>query len=66
MSAASTCPTCKGPRKPYPENKAFPFCSSRCKLADLDNWLGERYRVASEPSPFSTEDELDDAQRRLN
>jgi len=24
---------------------SFPFCSSRCKLLDLGNWLGERYRI---------------------
>jgi uncharacterized protein len=22
-----------------------PFCSERCKLADLGRWLGEEYRV---------------------
>ena len=27
--------------KPLP--KSFPFCSRRCKMADLDNWLNERY-----------------------
>ncbi|MEN9578383.1 MAG: gyrase inhibitor YacG [Pseudomonadota bacterium] len=24
-----------------------PFCSPRCKLADLGNWLGETYRVST-------------------
>ena len=27
----------------------FPFCSQRCKLIDLGRWLGEEYRVESEP-----------------
>jgi len=22
-----------------------PFCSAKCKLGDLHNWLGERYRI---------------------
>jgi hypothetical protein len=25
-----------------------PFCSANCKLADLHNWLGEKYRIPSE------------------
>lgn len=34
-----------------------PFCSPRCKLADLDNWLSERY-VLSEPiSPPAFDEE---------
>jgi endogenous inhibitor of DNA gyrase (YacG/DUF329 family) len=24
-----------------------PFCSARCKLADLHNWLSESYRISS-------------------
>ena len=24
---------------------AFPFCSERCRLLDLGNWLDERYQV---------------------
>ena len=25
-----------------------PFCSERCKLIDLGNWLGESYRIAGD------------------
>ncbi|MCS6914859.1 MAG: DNA gyrase inhibitor YacG [Myxococcales bacterium] len=35
------CPICGAP----PSAEAFPFCSSRCRLIDLGNWLGERYVV---------------------
>lgn len=24
-----------------------PFCSARCKLADLDNWLNGSYRIST-------------------
>ncbi len=24
-----------------------PFCSERCKLIDLDNWLAGRYRIST-------------------
>ncbi len=27
-----------------------PFCSERCKLADLGRWLAEDYRVAEDTS----------------
>jgi endogenous inhibitor of DNA gyrase (YacG/DUF329 family) len=26
-------------------NPFRPFCSERCKLLDLDNWLSERYQI---------------------
>jgi endogenous inhibitor of DNA gyrase (YacG/DUF329 family) len=52
------CPICKN-RLPEPPSDAsgarstsasFPFCSERCKLVDLGNWLGEGYRIpAGEP-----------------
>ena len=38
------CPICK--RTVTWEGNPFrPFCSERCKLIDLDNWLEERYRA---------------------
>jgi endogenous inhibitor of DNA gyrase (YacG/DUF329 family) len=39
------CPICRKPVPPREENRAFPFCSERCKLLDLGKWLGEEYRV---------------------
>jgi endogenous inhibitor of DNA gyrase (YacG/DUF329 family) len=27
----------------------FPFCSARCRTIDLGRWLGEKYRVPTEP-----------------
>ncbi len=43
------CPTCKKPSAPRAENKAFPFCSERCRLIDLGDWLSESYRVPVGP-----------------
>jgi endogenous inhibitor of DNA gyrase (YacG/DUF329 family) len=38
------CPVCK--QSVTPEGNTFrPFCSERCKMIDLDNWLEGRYRV---------------------
>lgn len=31
------------------DNKSRPFCSPRCKLADLDHWLSGSYRVPGPP-----------------
>jgi len=53
------CPICS--REVEVEANAFrPFCSERCKLIDLDNWLSGRYCVSTPPvsreSPAGTED----------
>ncbi|MEO7276207.1 MAG: DNA gyrase inhibitor YacG [Vicinamibacterales bacterium] len=37
-----------------------PFCSERCKLADLGRWLGEEYRVPQEDAPSSDPEEPGD------
>jgi hypothetical protein len=42
--ATTRCPICKR-RTVRKGNPYRPFCSERCKLLDLDNWLSERYRV---------------------
>jgi endogenous inhibitor of DNA gyrase (YacG/DUF329 family) len=41
----SRCPICARPAAPRDENVAYPFCSGRCKLIDLGNWLDGRYRI---------------------
>ena len=42
----SPCPICRA--KVTDESPARPFCSPRCRLIDLGNWLGGRYRIAGE------------------
>jgi uncharacterized protein len=40
------CPICQ--REATWEGNAFrPFCSERCRLLDLDNWLQGRYRIST-------------------
>jgi endogenous inhibitor of DNA gyrase (YacG/DUF329 family) len=55
-----TCPTCRkqleGTRADepkLPKLPTLPFCSPRCRAADLGNWLNESYRISS---PASEED----------
>jgi uncharacterized protein len=47
------CPMCKR-ETTWEGNPHRPFCSERCKLIDLDNWLSERYRISS---PFTDTDD---------
>jgi endogenous inhibitor of DNA gyrase (YacG/DUF329 family) len=50
--ARACCPTCKQPLPGAVDRgepgSPFPFCSPRCKLADLGAWLNESYRIPGE------------------
>lgn len=39
------CPRC-GNEKESAGNPYRPFCSERCKLIDLGNWLTDTYRIS--------------------
>jgi endogenous inhibitor of DNA gyrase (YacG/DUF329 family) len=40
------CPICKQVIEAAPDDFGpRPFCSTRCKMVDLGNWLNETYRV---------------------
>jgi len=41
------CPNC-GKETNWENNPFRPFCSEKCKLADLFKWLNEEYRVEEE------------------
>ena len=59
-SYSSLCPVCN-----KPANKKYrPFCSSRCKLIDLGNWIDGSYRLPGENSP--AEAEIIDLESHLN
>lgn len=48
------CPTCKRPLAAEPADKKFaPFCSDRCRLADLGSWLDGAFRIGA---PLSESD----------
>lgn len=48
-SAMPRCPICKNQVEPRASNRAYPFCSPRCQLADLGKWLDGDYRVPIAP-----------------
>lgn len=51
MAAAAErpCPICGKAAGARPGNPFGPFCSERCRLADLGSWLNGAYRIAGDP-----------------
>lgn len=43
------CPTCQRAVTWTSDNTFKPFCSERCKLIDLGEWVMEEKRIAGEP-----------------
>jgi endogenous inhibitor of DNA gyrase (YacG/DUF329 family) len=52
------CPECGGESVYAVSNPARPFCSMRCKNADLGAWATESFRVAA--GPGADDLEIDD------
>ncbi|MGQ0586651.1 MAG: DNA gyrase inhibitor YacG [Gammaproteobacteria bacterium] len=42
------CPGCSGPVDSSAANRWQPFCSERCRLADLGQWFAGRYAVPAD------------------
>ncbi|MGH9397458.1 MAG: DNA gyrase inhibitor YacG [Terriglobia bacterium] len=53
------CPICRR-ELPMGKNLFRPFCSERCRMIDLDNWLAGRYRI-SPPAAAEPDDDGDGA-----
>jgi uncharacterized protein len=53
------CPRC-GKEVQKSGNRVWPFCSERCKLIDLGNWISGSYRI---PTRSTDEDEDGDRPR---
>ena len=58
------CPMCKKAIANVQE-PAFPFCSDKCRLLDLGNWLDGKYNT-SRPLDPSDEQSIDETQIPLN
>jgi len=50
MKKAYTCPTCNRETSLGNENPWRPFCSERCRLIDLGEWVSEKKRIISDDS----------------
>jgi endogenous inhibitor of DNA gyrase (YacG/DUF329 family) len=55
------CPICRRALATDKPTPTHPFCSPRCKLVDLGNWLGDGYVIAGQSvDPSSGEPVLDE------
>ncbi|MCB1802396.1 MAG: DNA gyrase inhibitor YacG [Gammaproteobacteria bacterium] len=45
------CPTCGKAVAWTGQSRWRPFCSERCKLIDLGEWLSEEHRIPGDPAP---------------
>jgi endogenous inhibitor of DNA gyrase (YacG/DUF329 family) len=61
MSKMVKCPRC-GKKTDITNNPYRPFCSERCKLIDLGNWLSGNYRIPTRESP-ADENQTPDPQK---
>lgn len=53
------CPLCKTEVEDAPDDFEWrPFCSQRCKVADLHNWLTGEYRISTNLEQGDAEDEI--------
>lgn len=60
MVKTVACPTCGKPVTWIPESRWRPFCSERCRLIDLGEWLEEKHRIEEpdeEAAPWPPSDE---------
>ena len=57
------CPICGTPASWTPENKWRPFCSERCRLIDLGEWLTENKRIPGEAQDSHDETDTQHAKR---
>ena len=50
------CPQCQRAFDWDPASPWRPFCSERCRLIDLGDWLSEGHRIAGDPAPGPVDD----------
>lgn len=48
---SARCPNCDKILAHDVDGRWRPFCSERCKLADLGQWFAGRYAIPAEPGP---------------
>ncbi|MFO1394849.1 MAG: DNA gyrase inhibitor YacG [Steroidobacteraceae bacterium] len=48
--ATVACPTCRAPVEWSDASPYRPFCSERCRLIDLGEWMSERHVIPGEPT----------------
>lgn len=59
MTQAVPCPNCGELADAGKDNGWRPFCSRRCKLIDLGEWLTEEHRIPGRPEPGASHEDDD-------
>jgi endogenous inhibitor of DNA gyrase (YacG/DUF329 family) len=59
------CPACRRPTVYGPDNAWRPFCSERCRRADLGAWANEEYRVPAQSPPDGEPGDAGDSSQAL-
>ena len=54
------CPNCKKAISLGTDNEWRPFCSERCRMIDLGDWINESNKIAAEQTDFFDMDPGDD------
>ena len=57
MENAIKCPHCRKPVT-WQGNPDRPFCSERCRMADLGRWADESYRIAGKSQDAVSEENI--------
>ncbi|MFT5132034.1 MAG: endogenous inhibitor of DNA gyrase (YacG/DUF329 family) [Gammaproteobacteria bacterium] len=60
MSKIFSCPNCKKISSLEIDNPWRPFCSERCRLIDLGDWMDENNKLPSEQTEFFNLDSEED------
>jgi len=60
MKNSFRCPTCENKSSFDGDNPWRPFCSERCKLIDLGDWMDESNKIPSDQSDFPNFDVEED------
>lgn len=54
MNNSTPCPICKKPTKLNASNTHRPFCSKRCRMIDLGEWINESYSISDSTNSIDT------------
>lgn len=58
----NTCALCYKSMENMKVNKFYPFCSSRCRMADLDRWVKGDYQISgNEDNKISQEENINES-----
>lgn len=58
-ATAFRCPTCNATALPRSVNRAYPFCSERCRTVDLGRWMASQYALDPQSGALEIIDPLE-------